>query len=86
MDDVFLKLERAGGKKQKFYHREQSMILRDIVTALVLCHNVTPVEEEIDEHEGEKKDKDKKGAEKTKEQPEEENLEMITEQKKEVKK
>jgi len=37
----------AGGamKRRKTYKRDQDMMVRDIITALCLCHNVTPVYE-----------------------------------------
>jgi len=35
-----------GGKKKKMYKRDKEMVLRDMITSLVLCHNVTPTHED----------------------------------------
>lgn len=33
----------GGGKKRRFKKREQKYVVRDMILALCLCHNVTPV-------------------------------------------
>lgn len=33
----------SGGKKRAFKRREQKYVIRDLILALCLCHNVTPV-------------------------------------------
>jgi len=49
VEDKIQKDENPGGntkkKKKKFFKREKEYLIRDAITALVLCNNVTPLEE-----------------------------------------
>jgi hypothetical protein len=43
MNDI-INRERKG----KIFKRSKELVLRDLVTALSLCHNVTPVDDNAD--------------------------------------
>mmetsp|Transcript_5797 Transcript_5797/g.5010 ORF Transcript_5797/g.5010 Transcript_5797/m.5010 type:complete len:83 (+) Transcript_5797:1419-1667(+) len=38
-------LSAGGVKKRRGFKRDKELVLRDLVSALALCHNVTPVVE-----------------------------------------
>ena len=42
-ETTFISETSAGAKKGRKVRREQSNVVRDTMTALALCHNVTPV-------------------------------------------
>ena len=42
-ETTFISEVNAGAKKGRKVRREQSNVVRDTMTALALCHNVTPV-------------------------------------------
>jgi len=46
MEDLLKKYQESGGKKLKPFKRNKEQVVRDLITSLALCHNVTPVEEE----------------------------------------
>ncbi|CAD8114795.1 unnamed protein product [Paramecium sonneborni] len=46
MEDVLKKYQESGGRKIKAFKRNKDQIVRDLISALSLCHNVTPVEED----------------------------------------
>ena len=41
--DVAMRHGTIAGKQRKKKRREQEKVVRDVITALILCHNVTPV-------------------------------------------
>ena len=43
MHDVFERLKKS---KKRYFRREQNQVLRDMITAITVCHNVTPVDDE----------------------------------------
>lgn len=48
MEDIHLRVEECQrlGKKYKPFKRDKYFIVRDFITCLALCHNVTPTVEE----------------------------------------
>lgn len=48
MEDIQVKMEECirSGKKYKSFKRDKYFIVRDFITSLAVCHNVTPTYEE----------------------------------------
>lgn len=45
LTDILQKMTENGGRRIKNFKRQKECVVRDMITALILCHNVTPVDD-----------------------------------------